>query len=394
VRATAHEKEGQAAARRPVGRKVILVHNTAQYLHLHYIELVRSLLGRGWIVQCVAPRDAAAELLEAEGAGCIDVTLSRRGINPIQEAGTWGALYRLFRRERPAAVLNFSIKPAIYGSLAARVAGVPMICSMITGLGYVFLGRGFPARILSMVAGWGYRAALSGNHRVFFQNPDDRDFFAKRRIVAHERSVVLNGTGIDTERFAPRPGTRKGATGVGFLMVTRLLADKGVREFVDACAELRSRDGRIRCGLLGPLDDNPSVISRQELEDWVDRRHIDYLGETTDVAAVLADYDVFVLPSYREGLPRATLEAMAMGKPIVTTDVPGCRETVVDGVNGYLVPPRDAVALAGAMKRFLDDPELATTMGRASRDVAVGKYDVHAVNKVILEHLEGADESH
>lgn len=370
------------------GRKVIFVHNTTQYLHLHYVELMRTFQERGWDVSCVSPRDPATVPLEAIGVQCIDVSLSRRGMNPFMEVGVLGSLYRVFRRERPDAVLNFSIKPAIYSSTAARLAGVPRVCSMITGLGYVFLGQGVLRGLLSAGASWGYRAALAGNHRVFFQNPDDCRFFTERGMVKNDQSIVLNGTGIDTERFSPRPGAAREA-GTGFLMVTRMLSDKGVREFVDAARRLRSRYPDIRCALLGPRDDNPSVISTQEIQSWTDEGCVEYLGETDDVAAVIAGYDVFVLPSYREGLPRATLEAMAMAKPVVTTDVPGCRETVEEGVNGFLVPARDPGALAAAMERFVANPSLIETMGNASREMALRKYDVHKVNQLIVQTITG-----
>lgn len=367
----------------------MLVHNTSRYLHLHYAELIERLIVHGWIVKCAAPKDESVPSLEALGAVCIDVSLSRRGMNPFREVGGLVTLYQVFRRERPDAVMNFSIKPAIYGSLAARAARVPRICSMITGLGYVFLAQGALPAILSWVVGWGYRAALAGNYRVFFQNPDDSDFFLKRGIVRERQCVVLNGTGIDTQRFSPRPASKK-PRGIGFLMVARLLGDKGVREYEEAAARLRRENSAVRCGLLGPWDDNPAAIGSDELACWLERGFVEYLGETDDVAAVIAEYDVFVLPSYREGLPRATLEAMAMGKPVISTDVPGCRETVVEGVNGYLVPVRDAVALKAAMSRFVADPSLIDSLGAASRDIAVRKYDVHKVNEEIVQIITGA----
>lgn len=363
--------------------KILMVHNTTYYLKLHYLELIQCFLRLGWTVCCAAPRDAATAGLEREGVRCIDVTLSRRGMNPFGEAVALAGLYRIFRREQPDAVLNFSIKPAIYGSVAAGWAGVPRVCSMITGLGYVFLGHGPLRTMLSAAAGWGYRRALGRNYRVFFQNPDDRDFFARRRIVRGGQDVVLNGTGVDTTRFAPTDGPDP-AQGVRFLMVARLLADKGIREFVDASAALKSSQPRVRCSLLGPRDDNPSVIDPRELKQWVDGGAIEYLGETEDVASVIADHHVFVLPSYREGLPRATVEAMSMGKPVVTTDVPGCRETVEHGVNGFLVPPGDAAALRKAMERFVAEPELIVSMGKASRAMVLDKFDVHVVNRQIV----------
>lgn len=255
---------------------------------------------------------------------------------------------------------------------------------MITGLGYVFLGHDSLRGLLSVAARWGYKKGLGHNYRVFFQNPDDLDFFLRRGIVQREQAIVLNGTGVDTQRFAPRAGPDP-AFGVRYLMIARLLVDKGIREYVEAAVELRREEPRARCVLLGPRDDNPSAIEMRELEEWVHSGAIEYFGESEDVASVIADHDVFVLPSYREGLPRAALEAMSMGKPIVTTDVPGCRETVQRGVNGFLVPPRDAVELRKAMQRFIVEPELIESMGNASRAMALSRFDVHVVNEQIVK---------
>lgn len=366
--------------------KVAMVHNTTHYLRLHYLELMSQFLARGWSVTCIAPRDPAAESLEEAGIACVDLSLSRRGMNPIRETAAAAMLYRILKRERPDVVLNFSIKPAIYGSIAARCAGVQRVCSMITGLGYVFLGQGLARYLLASGTAMAYRLALSSNHRVFFQNPDDARFFATRRIVDESRSMVLAGTGVDTRRYAPGP-VRAGDGVVRYLLVGRLLADKGVREYVQAAAALKSENKPVRCALLGPFDDNPAAIAAEEVDRWVRGGVLEYLGETDDVASILGRYDVFVLPSYREGLPRAALEAMSMGKPIVTTDVPGCRETVVPGVNGYLVPPGDANSLKAAMDRFVLDRGLIESMGRESRAMAVSRFDVREVNERVVSAI-------
>ena len=367
-------------------RKVVMVHNTTHYLKLHYLELIVDMLGRGWAVTCVAPVDAAVGELERAGARCVDLPLSRRGMNPLREMGSVMRLHCILRRERPDTVLNFSIKPAIYGSLAARMTRIRTICSMITGLGYVFLGQGPARRLLASTAAVAYKLALSSNHRVFFQNPDDARFFIQRGIVREAQTIVLAGTGIDTERFRPVP-VGEPDDRVGYLLVARLLTDKGVREYVKAASELRREGKPARCALLGPFDDNPAAIGPAEVEQWVKDGVVEYLGETDDVGGILGRYDVFVLPSYREGLPRATLEAMSMGKPIITTDVPGCRETVQEGGNGYLVPPRDALRLKEAMERFLLNRGLIDVMGRRSRAMAVDRFDVRGVNERVVRAI-------
>lgn len=371
-------------------KKVLLIHNTTYYLKLHYMELLLSLVRYQCAVCCVAPKDKWVAELEEVGVRCIDVQLSRRGMNPWSESISIFRLYRLFQQEKPDIVINFSIKPAIYGSLAARMAGVPCTCSMITGLGYAFLGTSFARRLFSRVVALLYRHALVGNHRVFFQNRDDQSFFMQENIVKEFKTVVVNGTGVDTDRFAPSNRGR-GRDGIRFLMVARLLTDKGVREFAEAGLRLRGRFPQVRLALLGPSDENPASISESELRCWVEKGALEYLGTTNDVASVLAEHDVFVLPSYREGLPTATLEAMAMGRPVVTTDVPGCRDTVAQGVNGYVVPARDSTALAEAMAQFVENPRLIDSMGRASRQMAVSKYDVRQVNREILHQLGFGD---
>ncbi|MFZ0487369.1 MAG: glycosyltransferase family 4 protein [Arenicellales bacterium] len=371
-------------------KKVVMVHNTMHYLKLHYLELILNMVERGWSVTCVAPVDAAVSELERIGAGCVDLTLSRKGMNPLREVASVVKLYSILKRERPDMVLNFSIKPAIYGSIAARLAGIQRVCSMITGLGYVFLGQGPARRLLASLAAAAYKLALSSNRRVFFQNPDDARFFIQRGIVDPSQALVLAGTGIDTDRFHPGPAETpaKAQDGrVGYLLVGRLLADKGVREYVAAARALKAEGKPARCALLGPFDDNPAAIPRAEVERWVRDGLIEYLGETDDVAGALNNYDVFVLPSYREGLPRAALEAMSMGKPIVTTDVPGCRETVEEGKNGYLVPPRDPGRLKDAMEKFMAHRELIEAMGRRSRAMAVDRFDVRSVNASVVNAM-------
>jgi len=383
-----HLAGDKAGSRATVENSIVLVHNTTQYLKLHYSELIKCLLDNGWHVYCAAPKDSAVGQLEQMGAECIHITLSRRGMNALQEIAAMVKLFQVFRGSGTKAVLNFSIKPAIYGSIAAKLAGVPKICSMITGLGYVFSGEGKLREILSRTVRIAYRVALSSNRYVFFQNPDDRSYFMERRLVSSEQAVVLNGTGIDTHHFSPREAPEERDEGVRFLMIARLLLDKGIREYIEAARLLKNKNPSCHCALLGSRDDNPSAVSSDEIATWSCEDGFTYLGASDDVANVIAKYDVFVLPSYREGLPRATLEAMAMGKPVITTDVPGCRQTVIDGVNGYLVAPRDAKGLANAMSHFVSDPSLVTSMGRRSRDIAVGCFDVHVVNEEIVRRIQ------
>lgn len=352
--------------------------------------LVKAMCDAGIEVHAVAPglhADKKTRLqLETWGVITHDVPMQRTGTNPLSDLATLWALYRLFRKIQPDAMLGYTIKPVIYGTLAAWLAKVPKRYALITGLGYAFTGeasgkRGLVHRLVRRL----YTQALGKAERVFFQNPDDEALFRELGLLSQQApSQVVNGSGIDTARFqvAPLP---QGAP--CFLLIARLLGDKGIREYVAAAAKVRALHPEAVFRLVGDLDSNPDSITRHELEQWIEAGHIDYLGRLDDVRPALAEASVYVLPSYREGTPRTVLEAMAMGRGVITTDAPGCRETVVNGDNGFLVPVKDADALAQAMLRFIVQPELIAQMGQRSRLIAEEKYDVHKVNAVMLSAM-------
>lgn len=347
-------------------------------------ELIQ--LGHG-VVACAptAPAPVVASLA-AMGVAYRDVPIRRTGLRPDQDLYALCALTALFRKLRPDVVLSYTIKPVTYGLLAARLAGVPRRFAMITGLGYTFIGAGLQAKLASAAARQLYRLSLRGADRIFFQNPDDLALFEGLRLFRRsEQAVMINGSGVDIDAFRPAPLPQGD---VSFLLIARLLRDKGIREYVEAARQVRARFPRTSFHLVGRLDDgNPAAISAHELREWENEGIVRYLGRLDDVRPALAAASVYVLPSYREGTPRTVLEAMAMGRPIVTTDAPGCRETVQPGVNGYLVPVRDTDALARAMARLVEAPELLAAMGRESRRIAEEKYDVHKVNRVILQAM-------
>jgi glycosyltransferase involved in cell wall biosynthesis len=351
-------------------------------------RLLQDLIERGHRVVACAPGAPAPVVasLAAIGVTYRDVPLQRTGLRPDQDLYALCALTTLFRKLRPDVVLSYTIKPVTYGLLAARLAGVPRRFAMITGLGYTFIGAGLQAKLASAAARQLYRLSLHGAERIFFQNPDDLALFLRLRLVRRsEQAVMINGSGVDLEVFRPAVLPQGD---VSFLLIARLLRDKGIREYVEAARQVRARHPRTRFHLVGRLDEgNPAAITARELRAWETAGIVRYLGRLEDVRPALAATSVYVLPSYREGTPRTVLEAMAMGRPIVTTDAPGCRETVRHGVNGYLVPARDADALAQAMARFVEAPDLIAAMGRESRRLAEEKYDVHKVNRVILQAM-------
>lgn len=348
--------------------------------------LLSALVGAGHRVIAAAPEDDARVVagLSALGITYRQVPLSRTGLNPLRDLRSLRALRRLVREERPDVVLAYTIKPVIYGLIAARLVGVRRRHALITGLGYAFTGDGVRQRLVRWVACRLYRLALAGAETVFFQNPDDLACFRALGLVQARQAALVAGSGVDLAQFSPAPPV----TGpIRFLLIARLLADKGIREFIAAARLVRARYPQAGFQLVGPRDPNPAAISDVEIADWQREGIVDYRGACADVRPFIAEASVYVLPSYREGTPRTVLEAMAMARPIITTDAPGCRETVREGVNGFLVPVADAQALAQAMIRFIVDPSLITTMGAQSRAMAEERFDVHLVNRVMLERM-------
>ncbi len=334
---------------------------------------------------CSDPETVAA--LDAMGIACHHIPLRRTGMNPLGDIRLLVALVRLMRSKRPDLVFGYTIKAAIYGLIAAAIARVPRRHVLITGVGYAFTGKAAGKRWLTQqIAILLYRTALRFADTIFFQNPDDERLFRQRALLTGgARSVVVNGSGIDLEQFAPA------ALPSGppqFLLVARLLSTKGIREYAAAAEMVRRAHPEAEFHLVGGFDENPDAIAVGEVQAWQSKGILAWHGEVDDVRPRLADCHVFVLPSYREGTPRSVLEAMAMGRPIITTDAPGCRETVVDGENGFLVPPGSIAALAEVMERFLAKPKLFERMGRRSRELAERKYDVREVNRRMMRHME------
>jgi glycosyltransferase involved in cell wall biosynthesis len=314
------------------------------------------------------------------------LSMERQGKNPLHEMQTIIEILQIMRDVRPEVSLNYAIKSSIYGSLAARLARVPNYFSSITGLGYLFTSDSRYASLFKKVPQRLLGYALSGNTRVFFQNPDDRDLFLHLGLLRDKtHSVIVNGSGVDLEHFAEAPLPPAPVT---FLMVARIQYHKGVAEYIEAARILRRKYSEVRFQFLGPFDDHPSAISPTEFQRLIQDGFVDFLGGTPDVRPYLTGCHVYVLPSYREGTPLSTLEAMAVGRAVVTTDVPGCRETVVEGFNGFLVPAKNDAGLANAMQRFLDSPELIPLMGKRSRQIAEEKFDVNKVINVMMKSMD------
>ncbi len=338
----------------------------------------------GYAVHVTAPDigDQTRAQLEALGAQPHTVRLHRSGLNPFSDFAYFRELYSLQRAIKPVLTVNYTIKPNIWGSFAARLARAPS-ASMVTGVGYLMIaGKGVKRRIVQALAKRLYAAALSRNRVVIFQNNDDVSDFIAAGIVTKDKVRTVRGSGVNLQYFHPAPLPPDPV----FLMIARLLRTKGVQEYVDAAARVRANHARTRFLLVGMVDSGPDGLPLDEIARLNDRG-VEYLGALADVRPVLAESSVYVLPSYREGTPRSVLEAMAMGRPIITTDAPGCRETVRPGENGLLVPVRDVGALQAAMEALANDPSLRATMGQASLVMATQYFDVERVNSDLIKHL-------
>jgi glycosyltransferase involved in cell wall biosynthesis len=356
--------------------KIILFANTDWYLYNFRRSLALALQQAGHDLLLISPPGPYGERLRALGLRWLGLPMQRRSLNPLREAALLLHLHRLFRREQPDLVHGFTIKCAVYGSLAARMAGVPARVSAVAGMGYVFTSNAPRARLLRPLLRALMRASLGGaKARLILQNADDVRLFEQAGLMDPVNIRLIPGSGVDCARFVER-GERVGPTTLRVLLAARLLWDKGLAEFVAAARQLRA-DGRSMQFLLAgdPDAGNPAAVPEDVVRGWVDEGSIEWLGHVEEMPALLASVDVVVLPSYREGLPKGLIEAAACALPLVTTDVPGCRSVVRDGVDGLLVPARDSRALAAAIARLQDDPALARRLGLAARRRALAEFD-------------------
>ncbi len=357
-------------------------------------SLVRDLVARNHrvVVSTPLPLERSAHDVQsavtALGAECVFAPLDRTGTNLLRELAARRHYRALFERIKPDGVFAANPKPVFHAIPAAKHAGVPRRVAMITGLGFAFTGNSFKARLLRGVATRLYRNAMHAATTTIFQNPDDRAYFEQSQLITRDSDMrMTGGSGVDLMEFPPVAAPTGAPV---FLMVARLLADKGVREFAHAARIVRAQRPECQFRLVGWIDGNPAAIARSELDAWIAAGDIVYAGRLDDVRAELAAASVFVLPSYREGTPKSTLEALATGRPIITTDAPGCRETVMrddDECNGILVPARDGDALAHACLSLALDTERRVRMGKNARALAERRFDVHLVNATIMDAL-------
>lgn len=364
------------AVRQPTA---LLFANTDWYLYNFRLPLARAVRAAGFRVHLVSPPGPYARRLAAEGFDWHAFDFARRGINPFGEAVTIARLVALYRSIRPTHCHHFTIKCVLYGSFAARLAGVTRTINAITGLGHVFVSGSQRIGLLRRPILWLYRLCLRGTD-VIFQNEDDQRAFAAAGLLKGARTHLIRGSGVDTASFRPDPQRRFDRTPVTILFASRLLWEKGLAELIEAAQMLAERRVPAIVRIAGEPDPgNPSAIPAATLDAWRRLPNVGFLGHRDDVDMLLAQADIVVLPSYREGTPRILLEAAAAGLPLVATDVPGCREVVRADENGILVPAGNAKALADALERLALDSAARARMSRRSRDIACGQFDQERV---------------
>ncbi|MBQ6717861.1 MAG: glycosyltransferase family 4 protein [Clostridia bacterium] len=340
-------------------------------------DLIKEIISRGYEVIVTGPDSIDVDKITALGARFVEIPMNKNGTSILGDIKYCKNLYKLFKNEKPDITLGYTVKPVVYGAIAAKFAGVKNINSMVTGGGYTFTAKTFKAKILGLIVRCLYKIGFSKANNVIFQNSDDLNEFCDRKLVKRDKCNVVNGSGVNTSHFLPTdyPQTTT------FFMLSRLLKSKGVVEYLEAAKIVKTRYPEVRFCLLGKYETNmQDALSKEYVETFIADGVIERFEETNDVRPYYADCSVYVLPSYREGTPRTVLEAMAMGRPIITTDTNGCRDTVIDGKNGFLVTIGNSSQLADAMIKFVENAELIKTMGEESVIYCHQKFNVNKVN--------------
>lgn len=347
-------------------------------------ELIRRLIEAGYEVTVTGPDRTDVERIEALGVTFEEIPMNKNGTGILSDLRYCRNLRRLMKRIRPDVVMGYTIKPVVYGGIAAHRAGVKNINSLITGGGYTFTAKSFKARVLGSIVRFLYRRSLRHSTHIIFQNRDDKKEFIDRKLAKAEKCFVVNGSGVDMKRFEPCEYPASSC----FFMLSRLLKSKGVEEYLRAAERVKAAHPEARFAILGKYEDKmQDAVAKDFVEDLISRGIVERFEETSDVRPYYRACSVYVLPSYREGTPRTVLEAMAMGRPIITTDANGCRDTVIDGKTGFLVPVRDVDAVAEKMTYFIEHPEEIASMGQASLDYCRERFEIDKVNRDMFEFM-------
>ncbi|MBQ5994444.1 MAG: glycosyltransferase family 4 protein [Clostridia bacterium] len=345
-------------------------------------DLVKEIISKGYEVVVTGPDSTDVEKITALGARFEEIPMNKTGTSITGDLKYCKRLYELFKAEKPDAVLSYTVKPVVYGSIAAKRAGVKNINGMITGGGYAFTATSLKARVIGIIVRTLYKIGLGKADNVIFQNKDDLEEFCSSGLVKKTKCHVVNGSGVNTAHFTPEPYPEN----VSFFMLSRLLKSKGVGEYLEAAKLTKQKHPEAEFYLLGKYEtEMQDAIKKEDIEKYISEGVVERFEETSDVRPYYKKCSVYVLPSYREGTPRTVLEAMSAARPVITTDTQGCRETVTDGVNGFLVTVKDAEAVSEKMLYFIEHPEKISEMGKQSRRIAEEKYEVGRVNADMLK---------
>ena len=365
--------------------KVAVLSSHTPSLFWFRMDMMQAFIAKGYTVYAIGnePEEEWHDKFEQQNIIYQRAQISRNGMNLFGDIKTLFSLKKILKEIQPDKIFAYQAKTVIYGSLAAASLGINEIYSLIAGCGSVFISSKIIAKILRGALQFQYRSALKYNKKVFFQNTDDISLFSSIGMVSPDKAVLINGSGVNIERFSVKPLPEN----FTFLNICRLIKDKGIVEYLEAARLVKEKYPEIRFLLVGPFDTNPSAYKEKELRPYITDGIIEYFGEQENVIPYIEQACVFVLPSYREGTPKTVLEAMSCGRAIITTDVPGCRETVTNGINGLLVPVKDISALVDAMIYLIENPQKVISMGALGRKIAVDKFDVHKVNNTIMKTM-------
>ncbi|MGE6165404.1 glycosyltransferase family 4 protein [Aeromonas rivipollensis] len=368
-------------------RKLTLVANTAWSMFNFRWGLLSRLIDDGYQLTIIAPRDDFSDKLRAMGCVVVDLPIEAKGTNPLQDLKLIHTLYRLYQQITPDFIIHYTIKPNIYGSLAAKVAGIPSL-AITTGLGYTFVNDNLIAKIARQL----YKMAFRYPKEVWFLNEDDRQAFLTYSLVSENKAKLLHGEGVNVSHFSPI-SVSSSNNPTTFLLIARMLWDKGIGEYVEAARVIKNKYPTTHFQLLGACDvPNPSLISREQISIWESEGIVEYLGTTDDVRTVIANVDCVVLPSYREGIPRTMLEAAAMAKPLIVSDAPGCKDVVIDGKTGFLCKVKNRDSLAAVMELVVNQSmQERVDMGAAGRNLVLQNFDERVVIKKYIDMLSKYD---
>lgn len=366
--------------------KIAVLSSHTPSLFWFRMDMMKEFIEKGHIVIALGadPESEWKHKFYEQNIDYRQLNVSRNGVNPFEDLKTLFELCKFMKKERPDKIFTYQAKTVVYGSIAAKLNGITEVYSLVAGLGSVFRGTGFKNRILKTIMKIEYKTACKYSKKVFFQNNDDQNEFVNNGLLTNEKCVIINGSGVNLEKFQQTPIPEN----PGFLYIGRLIKDKGVVEYLESCRAIKSKHPNVRCLLVGPYDSNPSALKPEELDPYIKEGIVEYFGEQQAVQPFISQCSTFVLPSYHEGTPKTVLEAMAMGRAVITSNAPGCRDAVTNGLNGYLVDVKDINGIIEKMETLISNPDMNNRMGAQSLKIAREKYDVKIVNLSIMKTMQ------